>query len=129
MPLFKVQSKSKDDKYTKKIQVPQYLPSRVCPRLEELTSIQKYGKFIARINNSSVSEEEKKFLRLAATRHIIFNYAKIADYYAHASKEMQELMEESALVIIDIDDAIANGYVKLSKDIERIMLESGESTK
>lgn len=129
MPLFKVQKKSTDDKYTKKIQVPQYLPSKVCPRLEELINTQKYGKFIARINNSNVSEDEKKFLRFAASRHIIFNYAKIADYYAHASKEMQELMEESALVIIDIDDAIANGYVKLSKDIERIMLESGESTK
>ena len=61
---------------------------------------------------------------MAASRHIVFNYAKIADYYAHADKEMQELMEQSALVILDIDDAIANGYVKLSKDIEKLISES-----
>ena len=58
---------------------------------------------------------------MAASRHIVFNYAKIADYYAHSNEEMQELMEQSALVILDIDDAIANGYVKLSKDIEKLI--------
>ncbi len=118
-----------DDKYTKKIQVPQYLPSKICPKLDELMNTQKYGKIIAHINDADISEEEKKFLRFAASRHIIFNYAKIADYYAHASKNMQELMEESALVVIDINDAIANGYVKLSKDIADIVESSGRNTK
>lgn len=32
-------------------------------------------------------------------------------------KEVQELMEDSALIIIDFKDAISKGYVKLSKDI------------
>ena len=62
---------------------------------------------------------------MAASRHIVFNYSKIADYYAHASSEMQRLMEQSALVIIDIDDAIANGYVKLSKDIQELLDKTG----
>lgn len=118
-----------DSKYTKKIQVPQYLPSNICPKIDELINTQKYGKLIAHINNSNVTEEEKKFLRYAATRHIVFNYAKIADYYAHATPEMQGLMEESALVIIDIHDAIANGYVKLSKEIADIVETSGRDTK
>lgn len=69
--------------------------------------------------------KKRNFLINAARRHLIFNYSKIADYYAHSNKEMQELMEKSALVIIDINDAIANGYVKLSKNIEKIMNESG----
>ena len=43
--------------------------------------------------------------------------AKIADYYAHASKEMQELMEMSALVIVDFDKAYQNGYMKLAYDL------------
>lgn len=129
--LFAVASTLVDDnnKYTKKIQIPQYVPNKVCPRIEELINTQKYGKLIAHINASNISEEEKKFLRFAASRHIIFNYAKIADYYAHANKEMQELMEESALVILDIDDAIANGYVKLSKEIMDIVETSGRNTK
>ena len=35
-------------------------------------------------------------------------------------------MEDSALVIIDIDDAIANGYVKLSKRVADIIGMSGD---
>ena len=54
---------------------------------------------------------------MAAYRHTKFNYKNIAEYYAHANKEMQGLMEDSALVIIDFDKAIENGYVKLSEDI------------
>ena len=59
----------------------------------------------------------RQFLRQAAARHTVFDYAKIADYYAHASKEMQELMEDSALVIIDFGKAIEKGYIRLSDEI------------
>lgn len=115
-----------DDKYTKKVNIPQYTPSAMKPLMQELYNDVKVKELIAEINNSSVSQEEKDFLIKAAYRHTVFNYSKIADYYAHSNKEMQELMEKSALVIIDIDDAIANGYVKLSKNIEKIMEDSGK---
>lgn len=120
---------SKGEKYKSydtKTLVPHYTPSVAKPHLDSLINIEKYSKLIRDIKDSSVSEEEKRFLRFAAARHIVFNYALIADYYAHASAEMQELMEQSALVILDIDDAIANGYVKLSKDIRNILEQSGE---
>ncbi len=127
MRLFQVASNANhDNRYTKKIEVPQYAPRDEKPRLEALIDYDKYSKLLANINKSNVSEDEKKFLRYAAARHIVFRYSLIADYYAHASKEMQELMEQSALVILDIDDAIANGYVKLSKDIRAILEQSGE---
>jgi hypothetical protein len=115
-----------DNRYTKKIEVPQYAPSADKPPIEGLIDYTKYSKLLANINKSAVTEEEKKFLKLAATRHIVFRYSLIADYYAHATPEMQELMEQSALVILDIDDAIANGYVKLSKDIRAILEQTGE---
>lgn len=129
MPLFNSKPLKEDTKYSAyetKTLVPQYEPSRVKPMIESLTNTDKYGKLIRNINNSTVSDEEKKFLKLAAARHIVFNYALIADYYANAEPEMQELMEQSALVILDIDDAIANGYVKLTKDIRAILEQSGE---
>lgn len=107
--------------YTRKIQIPQYLPKNKKPFISELYNFEKYASLIKNINESSVTEEEKKFLRFAAGRHIVFNYSKIADYYAHATPEMQELMEQSALVILDIDDAIANGYIQLSKHLSEIM--------
>lgn len=113
-----------DMKYSRAIHTPQYEPSTHAPNIAELYKYTKYAELMCNINNSNVTEDEKKFLRLAASRHIVFNYAKIADYYAHASPEMQELMEQSALVILDIDDAIAYGYVKLSKKMDQLVSEA-----
>lgn len=123
--LFGVVESEEDKKYTTKVGIPQYLPSMDCPRLDTLVDKNKYNELIREINSSNVSDQEKEFLRLAATRHLVFTYSRIADYYAHATPEMQRLMEKSALVIIDIDDAIANGYVKLSESIKKIMEETG----
>lgn len=117
----KINPMGDDTKYSRAIRVPQYEPSNEKPAFEKMYDLRKYGKLVARINKSNVSEEEKKFLKFAATRHIVFTYSKIADYYAHASKEMQELMEESALVILDVDDAIANGYITLSDKMRQLI--------
>lgn len=125
--LFNIQEEV-DDKYTAKVNIPQYLPTNDKPSISELFNDIKYKQLLSNIAKADISEEEKEFLKLAATRHIVFNYARIADYYAHSNKEVQKLMEESALVIIDINDAIANGYVKLSKNIEKIMRETGRYT-
>lgn len=102
--------------------VPQYTPNSVKPKLKELVDVQKYQKLVYHINKSDISEEEKDFLKIAATRHFVFNYAKIADYYVSTTPEMQRLMEESALVMLDIDDAIAYGYVQLSKNIKKYLI-------
>lgn len=127
MPLFKMTSnEDKTNAYTVKSAIPQYSPSEVKPRLESLVDFTKYTELIRKIKNSNVTPEEKAFLKYAASRHLVFRYDLIADYYTHADKEMQELMEQSALVILDVDDAIANGYVKLSKDIRKILERSGE---
>lgn len=121
-----IKSDEKYKSYDTKTLVPQYTPSVKKPHIDSLINIEKYSKLIRDINASSVSEEEKRFLKFAASRHIVFNYALIADYYANSNSELQELMEQSALVILDINDAIANGYVKLSKDIRNILEQSGE---
>ena len=118
-----------DNKYTSKVDIPQYLPKNVKPNILELYDDTKTNKLINEIKRSSVTDEEKQFLINAARRHLVFNYSKIADYYTHSNKEMQKLMEKSALVIIDINDAIANGYVKLSKNIKKIIEETGVKAK
>ena len=118
-----------DKKYSRAIKIPQYNPSEEVPKLESMLDLEKYSKLIYAINKSNISEEEKKFLRFAASRHIVFNYALIADYYAHASAEMQDLMEQSALVILDINDAIANGYVKLSEKMKQLVEEEKQRSK
>lgn len=116
-----------DDKYSRAIRTPQYNPSKTKPNVAELCNHEKYSKLLRDIEKSNVSDEEKKFLKLAASRHIVFNYSKIADYYAHSSAEVQRLMEQSALVILDIDDAVANGYVRLSDRLNQLIDENKEN--
>ena len=106
-----------EQKYTTKTNIPQYEPKGEEPDIIELVDISKTKELLERIEASGVTKKQKQFLRLAAYRHLCFNYSKIAEYYCHQNKEMQELMEDSALVIIDFDDAIAKGYVQLSKQV------------
>jgi ParB-like chromosome segregation protein Spo0J len=106
--------------YTGKVKIPQYEPTGEDPPLEQLVDQEKTNDLLKEIDESSVSDEEKAFLRLAAQRHLAFNYKKVAEYYANASEEMQELMEKSALVIIDYDDAIAYGYTRLNSSVREM---------
>nr|DAH71998.1 MAG TPA: ParB protein [Caudoviricetes sp.] len=112
-----------DNPYTIKTDIPHYEIKGEEPLLEELIDEEKTNKLIEKINQSNISEENKHFLIKSAQRHLTFNYSKIAEFYAHQDKEMQELMEDSALVLIDYKDAIKNGYVKLSKNLEEIFEE------
>ena len=117
-----------DDKYTKTVEVPIYEKQRdKPPEIELLCGREKYSQLLSDIDNSSVSEKEKIFLKLAASRHIIFDYGEIAEYYAHATAEMQEQMEKSALVIVDFNSAIKDGYVKLRSKIEDMFAEDIEN--
>lgn len=110
-----------DDTYTDKTNIPQYDITGDVPALSELVDEQKTKELLEEIENSDLAYDEKQFLIKAAQRHLVFNYKKIAEYYAAASEAMQELMEKSALVIIDYNDAIMNGYTKLSEKIQKLM--------
>jgi ParB-like chromosome segregation protein Spo0J len=99
--------------YTGKVKIPQYEPTGEDPPLELLVDRRKTDELVKEIDESNLPDDEKEFLRLAAQRHLSFNYKKVAEYYANAGEEMQELMEKSALVIIDYEDAIAYGYSRL----------------
>lgn len=114
-----------DEQYTTKINIPQYEITGDCPDISELYEDEKTNELIEEIEQSNVTEEQKEFLLKAARRHTAFNYANIAEYYAHADEEMQRLMEKSALIIIDYKDAIRNGYAELSAAILRMIEEDG----
>lgn len=111
-----------DNKYTMKVNIPQYEPTGEKPDISELYDTEKKDELVERIMNAEgITDAEREFLLQAANRHTVFNYRNIAEFYAQSSPEMQELMEDSALVIIDVDDAIAKGYAKLSEDIADMM--------
>lgn len=118
-----------DSEYTSKIEAPFYEPKNKKPHILSLVNQSKANRMINKIKSSSVTEDEKKFLIEAAKRHNVFNYKTIADYYAHSNSEMQDLMEQSALVIIDFNKAIQYGFVKLSEEITNQYLNELEDEK
>ena len=109
-----------DEKYSRKVETPIYEPKNKKPHILELVDTRKTSRLIRKIQASNIDEYEKRFLIEAAHRHSIFNYQAIADYYSHSSKEMQELMEESALVIIDFSKAIEHGFIQLNEKMKRL---------
>lgn len=112
-----------DDKYTRRIKAPIYEIHGRMPSVHELFGDAKRRQLESDIAASTLSDEQKRFLSLAAHRHVVFDYGAIAEYYAHASPEMQRLMEASALVIVDTDTAIENGYMKLIQDLDNLSQE------
>lgn len=106
--------------YNSETKIPQYEVQGDDVTLQMLCDHCKHDELVERIEGSDVPEDIKEFLKMAATRHYVFNYKYIAEYYAQAPKDVQELMEDSALVIIDYEDAIAKGYVELSKTLQEL---------
>jgi len=110
-------------KYSSKVEAPVYEPRHVKPHLLLLCDQTKTRQLVREIDESSLPEDEKTFLRAAAWRHAVFHYERIADYYAHSGPEFQRLAERSALVIIDFDAAIEGGFVKVCEEVQEQFLE------
>lgn len=111
--------------YSRKIAAPIYEIRGEKPSADELVDNRKTVELVAEIEGADLPADVKAFLFQAATRHTVFNFAKIAEFYAHADAQTQRLMERSALVIIDFDKAIENGFVKLTE----AMMDQAEQSK
>lgn len=114
--------------YSRKIDTPIYTPRGEQPRVQDLTDQTHTLRLLEQIEQQDMDPEVRQFLRLAAQRHTVFDYGRIAEYYCHAPAEIQQLMEASALVIIDFEQAIEQGYVQLTQELERIYRSTHEAT-
>lgn len=110
-----------EEVYTKAIVPPTYTPTKAkAPPIKELASLEKFNSLTERIDkNKKLTPKVREFLKMAAYRHVVFDYEQIAEFYCHADKDTQSLMEDSALVIIDFDKAIEEGYVHLSDELKK----------
>jgi len=113
---FPDENKDKEN-YTNKIEAPKYTPKGQKPEIQEIYKLTKYENFVKEIETLEISQEAKTFLKHSASRHIVFDYSKIAELYSHEEKVMQDMMEKLALVIIDYGKAIENGYVDLTSEL------------
>ncbi len=109
----------KENPYTRTIESPVYTPTQAePPPIPELFDHSRTVDLLQEIQAADgITEEERNFLAMAAQRHTVIHFRNVAEYYAHASAPMQRLMENSALVIIDLNRAIELGYVELTKKI------------
>lgn len=112
-------------KYTHAATAPVYTPQEEePPALSELIDSSKTENLLSRIDAArGVPEDVKKFLREAARRHTVINFKKVAEWYAHQPGEIQELAEQQALVIIDLQDALREGYASLTGELRKYALE------
>ena len=110
-----------ENAYTAVVNIPQYEIVGEKPDISELYDSSKMTELCGEIEKvPDLDFTLKQFLFAAANRHIVFNYKKIAEYYPHATPKIQKLMEKSALVIIDINDAIHYGYVDFMDELNRL---------
>jgi ParB-like chromosome segregation protein Spo0J len=109
---------------TQAVKAPQYQIVGKQPAVTELFDDTQAKQLQQQINKADIPDDIKQFLTVGTYRHIVFNYSKIAEYFPHATKEVQELMRESVLVIIDMNDAIRLGYLRFEARINE--LEEGD---
>lgn len=115
--------------YSKSMSHLQYVPTmREKVSAERCYNTEKYEQLKRKIKETELPKDIQKMLLLAATRHIIFNYQMLAEFYSQADKKVQELMEESGLVIIDFDDAMENGFVELTQTLKELRNEAENIT-
>jgi hypothetical protein len=112
-----------ENAYTQKVAIPQYEIVGEEPDPKELVDLSRVDQLQSSIAKANIPDEVRQFLEYGTWRHARFNYRKIAEFYPHQSKEIQKLMEESVLVIIDADDAIAHGYAQFQKTINTLIEE------
>ena len=117
-----------DDTYTRKIVAPVYEPKGEKPPIKELIDREKTVNLIAEIEQAELPEDIEYFLKMAAERHSVFHFRKIAEFYCHADEQVQDLMEKSGLVIIDFKKAIEYGFVHMTERLgELAYLEESEN--
>jgi len=103
-----------DNKYASQIVAPVYHPTGDNPAVTDLSDTEYAETLRSEIEAAGLDDDLRQFLLSAAERHTVFNFAQIAEFYAHADAEIQHLMERSGLVIIDFDKAVENGFVTMS---------------
>ena len=102
--------------YTHRIVTPVYEITGDCPEVSSLVDKGKAEALLESIDQAQeLPDDVREFLRIAAARHYVLHFDRIAEYYAHAPAHIQQLMEDSCLVIIDFNKAIEQGYIRMSE--------------
>lgn len=114
-----------ENSYTRVSDLPRYEVVGERPAVQELYDETKTRELRAQIEAEDLEPDLRAYLLAAAARHTRFDYRKAAELYPHAPPAVQRLMEDSALVIIDLDDAIQRGFVRFTEAIAELRTAEG----
>ena len=104
-------------KYVRKLDSPIYQVTGKKPIVSQIYDRTRTEELQESIKKAKLPKEIHDFLMAAAERHTRFRFDVAAEYYAHADKKTQKLMEDCAMIIVDHGKAIELGYLKLTEQI------------
>lgn len=110
-------SKKLEDSYSQEIGKVLYEPKQTNHKPFDLYSKSKtFDKEINEIENAEIRE----LLKIRAAYFVDLNFSKIADYYAYqASEKEKRIFEKLALVLLDKDQLIENGFSDLMDELDK----------
>jgi hypothetical protein len=111
--------------YQAKIISPVYQITGEKPVLAELYDHTRTKELLDEIRAANLPPDMAQFLESAAERHTEFDFSKIAEFYAHSEAPIQRLFERSVLVIIDADQAIERGFLRLNQRLDAVLDSTG----
>ena len=107
-----------DNNYSRKIEAPDYEPTGRKVQVSELYDESKTQRLIAEINAMKVNAEIKKMLVAGAQRFTRFDFRNVAEWYSQQEDEsVKAMMRKMAMVIVDFDEAVENGFVRLCEEL------------
>lgn len=116
---YKEQVEELHKRYNQSADRPLYEPTLDAPpELNEIVDTAKTEQLLQEIDAATnVPQDVKEMLKSTARRHTVINFQNAAEWYAHQPPEIQQLAEDQALVIVDIDKSIQNGWARLSDQL------------
>lgn len=115
----------KKELYSNKIKLPIFDPTGKQVTLEECVNVDQFVKYMDEIDKykseNKINEQQYKFLKLAASRFIVFNFENIAEYFCQTNSDMQKIMQDLALVLIDYDNALKASVVECINFTNKIL--------
>lgn len=92
------------------VSIPYYTPAEKCPEASNLADLSEVGELVEEIYQADIKDADLRELLLCrASFFAEFDFQKIADYYAHTDKKVQELMRRLGLVIVMPKEAYEKG--------------------
>lgn len=91
------------------VSIPYYTPAEKAPDCHELADLSEVDELNDMITKLEPEDGLEPILRARAAFFAEFDFQKIADYYAKADKETQELMKRLGLVIVIPKEAYERG--------------------